>query len=73
MVRDQQFSLYRWRASVSPAVIARSASDEAILRSGMNRIAASLPLLAMTTKDDGSGPVDQFGVTITGLVEPRFS
>jgi hypothetical protein len=35
---------------IAPVVIARSASDEAIPRSGMNRIAASLPLLAMTTK-----------------------
>jgi hypothetical protein len=33
---------------IGPAVIAMSGRDEAILRSGMNRIAASLSLLAIT-------------------------
>jgi hypothetical protein len=35
---------------MSPVVIARSGSDEAIPKSGRNRIATSLSLLAMTTK-----------------------
>jgi hypothetical protein len=33
---------------IAPVVIARSGGDEAISRGGMNRIAASLSLLAMT-------------------------
>jgi hypothetical protein len=39
-------------SSLAPIVIARSGSDEAILDRGMTRIAASLALLAMTTKGD---------------------
>jgi hypothetical protein len=41
---------------MSPVVIARNGSDEAIPRNGMNRIAASLPLLAMTAKGSSALP-----------------